>query len=203
MDYLTVLFGILIIFCSWVNLNHFAKKRRIKKKEAQIHLIILFVFFVLAGFNFVMVGITENENLWITFGIANILITFLFTSGLAITEMYKLARSVGLLAIVFNLVNSALGMAHVYGELDISILTITAGLSLITTIIALTVLGILLKKTRLSPIAGLFYGVLVMLISAIFTILIPVIPNEVNMLVFIIMEIVIYIGFLGKLKKDQ
>ena len=202
MFWFLIIVGFLLMIIALINIIHFIKRRRESKSEAQTYFIILFVFFVLMGFNNFIIGLIEIKYTFVSYGISAALVFFLLASGMGLVQKWKWAKIVGTIGLTYSIVFISVGQADYFNTWGIDELSIQINqiVSTVITIISLFILGYYLIKTRLSPLVGLFFGILFPTIQFIIVIISGNPLNDaVNVSIIFVVNVIMYLGFKGKL----
>lgn len=185
-----------------LNLHHFIERRRENKKDEQIYFITLFAFFMLSAINYLFIGITDTKYLPVSFGISIGFLFFLLAAGMALIQKLKWSKPIGIIGIVYSLFYIALSQAGVFEnwEMTETVNLITNGISGLVCIITLIIFGFYYFKTRMSPLLGLFLGILIPTIQFMTIIITGVdIPEIYNVILIIVINLIMFLGFKGKL----
>ena len=152
-----------LILTAGLNLIHFLRKRRETKSEIQIYFMSLFILFIINGIIGIIDSIIEQENRDIAMGISVLFVILVLAAGLSLQNKMVWARilALGLGFISFlYLLGGIIGIFATW-EVDEILFTIMTIVCAFSSLIGLIFLFYFYYKTRLSPLFGLFLGILI------------------------------------------
>ena len=201
MNIIFIIIASAIILMAFLNLVHLILKYRENKRTEQIYFMLIFVVFIISGINQIIREISGNYNSEINLTIAIGIAFFILASGISLVSKPKLAKFIAFLGIfvcLFYYIGISLNLfeeANIDQYITISIFIVMAVTTSTTDIILLY----FLVKTRLSSVLGLFLGILIPTILGPFQIVLHIIPESVMKLSYLVINIILYLGFKGKL----
>jgi hypothetical protein len=202
MDILVIIFAVLQIIAAFLNLWHFISRRKENKKEEQIYFIILFSIFVLSGINYLFIGISDVKYIPVSYGVSIAFLFNLLAAGIALVNKTQFSKPISIVGLVYSLLYVSLAQAHLLDNWGISdsINTLTNGISGLVCIVTIIIFGYYFLKTRLSPLLGLFIGILVPFVQFMIIIISGnAIPEIYNVVLILTINLIMYLGFKGKL----
>jgi hypothetical protein len=198
MELAKIILSLLMFISTLMNISHLSKKRKQNPREEQLYLLTVFIVFIISSVTHLITGISELSNEYFNISISLIACFAIFATATSFTNNLKLARfylTIGLIiGIVFDIGHFS-GLYEQFGFEEISITIALIIMTIFSIISSITILYYLVK-TRISQILGLFIGIFIPTILGIANIT----DDNYLILTYVIVNIVIYSGFKGKLK---
>lgn len=200
--HLLILSIALMVISIW-NFYYFVKKYIVQKEQIQLYMLILFFVYILLGLDRLISCFTESLILTDILGFSILLTALVLSTGFSMAQWEKASKifSISFLAIsIFYIIGVYSGLFVIW-NLDNFFNTLIISLSGILSITGVIFLGIYWGRTKLSPLLGLFIGIL---IPVIFRILVVVnlIDSTIISTTYIdfLMNLAMYLGFNNFLK---